>query len=114
NEKFSFSQEEFQKVIRQRLKDENIRLYLNDSLFLYSDTLFHLYSGRDFKPFFIESYGEEDFVDSILILLEKVDEHGLNKENYHFSEVANNFYNAINDTINNPQRLFQLADAEIL
>jgi len=114
NEKFNFSQEEYQKVIAQRIKDENFRLNLTDSLFLYSDTLVHLYSERDFKPFFIKSYEEEDFVNSVLILLEKADEHGLDKENYHFSAIANNFYDAINDTINNPQRLIQLADAEIL
>jgi len=113
NEKFKFSEAEYRKALENRFNDEGFSVFFKDSSFEYLDTLRHLYGERNFKPFFINSFEEEDFVDSLLILFERAYEHGLNPGQYHLRLIAAEFYESVNDTINNPKRLSQLADSDI-
>ena len=113
NEIFEFSEDDYLKVLESRFTDDNFSIYMKNPYFTFLDTLKHFYAKRDFEPLFIKSYEEENFVNSLLIIIEKVAEHGLDPEQYHFSLIASEFFNAINDTIANPFRLFQLANAEL-
>ncbi len=113
NEKFKFSESEYQNIIKKRFSDESFYVFLKDSSFQYLDTLKDFYSARDFQPVFIKSFEEKRFVDSLLAILSKAEEHGLEPELYHFSLIEDQFFNAINDTIKNPERLTQLANSEL-
>ena len=113
NEKFKFNETDYQNTLKNRFTDESFAVYLKDPSFIYLDSLKRIYTERNFKPFFIKSYEEKGFVDSLIILLEKSYEHGLDPEFYHLNSIASEFYNSINDTINNPHRLTQLANSEL-
>ena len=110
NEKLKFNESEYYNAIKANFNDEN---FLKDSTFEYLDTLKTFYAGSNFHPVFLKSYEEQNFVDSILNIFEKAAGHGLDPEQYHLSLIASDYYNAINDTISNPDRLAQLANSEI-
>jgi len=114
NEKLKFKESEYQLIFKNRFTDENFSAFLKDSSFQYLDTLKDFYSARNFQPVFIKSFEEKPFVDSLLALFGKAEEHGLIRELYHFNLIVDQFYSAINDTINNPDRLNQLANCELL
>jgi L,D-transpeptidase YcbB len=114
NEKLKFKESEYQLTFKNRFKDENLSVFLKDSSFQYIDTLKDFYSTKNFQPVFIKSFEEKSFVDSLLALFGKAEEHGLIRELYHFNLIVDQFYSAINDTINNPDRLNQLANCELL
>ena len=63
----------------------------------YIDTLKYLYAEHNFQPFFIKSFEEKDFVDSLLTILGKADEHGLNPVRYHFTLIKNEFDKSTRD-----------------
>jgi len=113
NEKLKFKESEYNLTFKNRFSDENFYAFLKDSSFQYLDTLKDFYSARNFKPLFIKSFEHKDFINSLLIIFEKAEEHGLNSEQYHFNWIAQEFFSAINDTINNPDRYIQLANLEL-
>ncbi len=113
NEKLKFNESEYQLTFKNRFSDENLSVFLKDSSFQYLDTLKNFYSARNFKPLFIKSFEHENFINSILVLFEKANEHGLNPEQYHLSLIIEEFFNAINDTIKNSNRYVQLANTEL-
>ena len=114
NKIFNFSEKKFKNALKERFTDESFSVFLNDSSYQHLDTLKDFYSARNFQPVFIKSFEEKDFVDSLLALFGKAEEHGLIRELYHFDLIFDQFYSAINDTINNPDRLNQLANCELL
>lgn len=95
------------------IKKEKSELFA-DSSYLFIDTLKQFYSARSLKPVIIKSFESAELVHSILEVLNLAYEHGLNSEDYHYNLIRNEFYNAVNDTIDNPNRHEQLALAEIL
>lgn len=110
NEKLKFSESEYYNAIKNSFDDKYL---LKDSSFQYLDTLKDFYAKRNFQSVYLKSFEEKNFVDSILIIFGKAVEHGLDPEQYHLSLITSNFYNSINDTINNPDRLTQLANSEL-
>ncbi len=113
NEKFKFNVTEYQKTLESRFTDKAFSSYLTDSSFQYLDTLKYFYSERNYNPVFIKSFEEKNLAGSIISILEKADEHGLDPELYHVNLISKEFYKAINDTIENPDRLRQLANSEL-
>ncbi len=113
NEKLNFNDSLYHQELKNRFSDKDFSSYMNDSSFQYLDTLKQFYYERNFQPVFIKSFEQKDFIDSLLSILNKADEHGLDPELYHISQIKDEFYNAINDTIKNPESLRQLADSEL-
>lgn len=114
NEKLNFDEVRYQNALEKAFYNKEKSGLFSDSSYLFIDTLKYFYSSRSLKPAIIKSFESGELVDSILEVLSVADEHGLNPENYNFSLIRNEFYNAIIDTIDNPNRYEQLALAEIM
>jgi L,D-transpeptidase YcbB len=114
NDKLNFDEVRYQNAIGNLFYNKEKSGLFADSSYLFIDTLKYFYSARSLKPAIVKSFESEELVNSILEVLSLADEHGLNPENYHFNLIRNEFYNAVNDTIDNPNRHEQLAMAEIL
>ncbi|MCW9096919.1 MAG: hypothetical protein OQJ93_05975, partial [Ignavibacteriaceae bacterium] len=73
----------------------------------------YFYSLRDYQPLFIKSFDDNDKVFSLISILERAGEYGLNPEQYHFSDIINDFAGAT-DTVPNLSRYYLLAMTELL
>jgi murein L,D-transpeptidase YcbB/YkuD len=112
NEKLNFSSPAYLSVFKNKIISVDSSLVKLDSLIQYYDTLRVFYARKNYEPIFIKSFEDEDLLNSVLALLEKAGEHGLNPEQYHFSKIADEFSKAV-DTLPNPIRYSQLANTEI-
>lgn len=113
NEKLNFNEIGYRNEISKVFTDNNFT-FGSDTIFQFKDTLNYFYSTRSLHPVFINSFEDEGVVSSILEFIKHSDEHGLNPEFYDYTLIKNEFYNAINDTIENHERHKQLAAAEVL
>ncbi len=114
NDKLKFDETSYHNAIGNFFYNNiNISL-LNNRALQYADTLKHFYSERLFQPFVIKSFEDFHIVNGILDYFLKADEHGLDPDSYHYDQIKKEFFNAINDTIENRARYTQLAAAEIL
>ena len=113
NERLNFSYDEYSKVFKSKFTSIDSTLIKQDLLISYYDTLTSYYAARNYEPLFIKSFEDEDFVYSLIMVLEKVGEHGLNPEQYHFSSIRSEFSKAI-DTLTNNSRFSHLANTELL
>lgn len=113
NEKLNFSSTQYLDVFKSKIVSIYSDLVKQDTLIQYYDTLRYFYSSKNYEPVFIKSFEDEEFIYSLLVILEKAAEHGLNPEQYHFSKLKNEFFEAI-DTLPNNFRYSQLANTELL
>ncbi len=113
NEKLNFSSSEYNSVFKSKIISIDSSLFKQDSLISYYDTLTSYYAKRNYEPVFIKSFEDEDFVFSLLVILEKAGDHGLNPEQYHFSSISTEFSKAV-DTLPNNSRYSHLANTELL
>ena len=113
NEKLNFNFSEYSKIFKDQFVSSENNIIRKDSIIHYYDTLKYFYSLRDFQPLFIQSFEDNDKVFSLISILEKADEHGLNPEQYHFSDIINEFTGAT-DTLPNLSRYYLLAMTELL
>lgn len=80
----------------------------------YLDTLKQYYKVYDYKPLFVKSFNEQSFIDSLLIIIEEVENHGLDKERYHFSMITNEFATALGGDSTNGNKYKHLFNTELL
>jgi len=113
NEKLNFSYSEYSTIFKNQFLSIDVHILQKDSIVTYFDTLKYFYSLRDYEPLFIKSFEDNEKVFSLISILEKVDEHGLNREQYHFSDIINYFAGAT-DTVPNLSRYYLLAMTELL
>ena len=113
NEKLNFDKSEYAEVFKNQFLSMDGYILSQDSILTYFDTLKYFYSLRNFQPLFVKSFEDNDKIFSLIPFLEKVEEHGLNPEQYHFSEIINDFNSAI-DTLPNLSRYYLLAMTELL
>jgi murein L,D-transpeptidase YcbB/YkuD len=113
NEKLKFSYSEYSTIFKNQFLSIDGYILQKDSLITYYDTLKYFYSLRDYEPLFIKSFEDNDKVFSLISILEKAGEHGLNPEQYHFSDIINDFAGAT-DTLPNLSRYYLLAMTELL
>lgn len=112
NQKLNFSAEEYKNVFKDYLiENSQILKSLNMQ---YYDTLINFYSARNFEPVFIKSFEEKTFIDSVLNLFERANEHGLSPNSYHITEFKNAFNEATLGSFTNAERYAHLSKAEIL
>jgi len=113
NEKLNFSSTEYLNVFKSKIISIDSDLVKQDNLIQYYDTLRYFYSSKNFEPVFINSFDDEDLIYSLLNILGKAEDHGLNPEQYHYSSISREFSKAI-DTLPNNSRYSQLANTELL
>lgn len=113
NEKLNFNSSAYLSVFKDKIISVDSSLVKLDSFIQYYDTLRFYYARKNHEPIFIKSFEDEDLLNSVLTLLEKAGEHGLNPDQYHFRKIADVFSQAV-DTVSNPIRYSQLANTEIL
>ncbi|RKY94601.1 MAG: hypothetical protein DRQ13_08040, partial [Ignavibacteriae bacterium] len=113
NEKLSFSYSKYKNAIKNRFSSDDLHVILNDSSFQCFDSLKHYYSAKNFQPVFINSFEQKDLVYSLLAIFAKADEHGINPEQYYPTLIEKEFFQAINDSVGNPDRYYHLAAAEL-
>lgn len=113
NEKLKFDKLSYHNAIGRCFYD-NDAMFFKDKNIQYIDTLKKFYSERSLQPVVIKSFEDATIVNSILEYLVRADEHGLDPALYHYNQIKKDFFDAINDTIDNPNRYDQLAKAEIL
>ncbi|HEY6436181.1 MAG TPA: hypothetical protein VIY47_06300, partial [Ignavibacteriaceae bacterium] len=113
NEKLNFNFSEYVKIFKDQFVLSEDNILQQDSIIHYYDTLKYFYSSRNFQPIFIKSFEDNDKVFSLISILEKADEHGLNPEQYHFNDIINEFTGAT-DTFPNLSRYYLLAMTELL
>lgn len=113
NEKLIFNSSVYLSVFKNKIISIDSALVQIDSLIQYYDTLRVFYAQKNYEPIFIKSFDDEALLNSVLTLLEKAGEHGLNPEQYHFRKIADEFSQAVN-TVPNPVRYSQLANTEIM
>jgi L,D-transpeptidase YcbB len=113
NEKLSFSSSEYTTVFKNKFTAVDSPFIKQDTLVQYYDTLKHFYSSNNFNPIYVKSFDDKGTVDSLLIIFGRAEEHGLNPEQYHLSNIKREFYQAI-DTLQNTSRYLHLANAELL
>ncbi len=114
NEKFKFDSINYQNAIKDLTVTGNFESIKNDSSIFYLDTLTKFYSARNFKPVFIKSFEEQDFLYSLLISFNNVKEHGLSPELYHYSTISEAYIKTMYDSLDSNQRLKGLAEIEFL
>ena len=114
NEKMKFSSPGFLNTFSNKFIDNDWSSIFKDSLFQYYDTLKSFYFKRNYNPLFIKSFEEKEFVDSLLDIIGKAGEHGLNPEQYHLSEIKNEFSESLLDTIANYSSYSHLSATELL
>ena len=113
NEKLNFSYSKYKNAIKNRFSSDDLHVILNDSSFQCFDSLKHYYSAKNFQPVFINSFEQKDLVYSLLAIFVKADEHGINPEQYYPTLIEKEFFQAINDSVGNPDRYYHLAAAEL-
>ena len=113
NEKLNFSHSDYQELLHASFSSED-STNINTSALHYADTLKYFYSGRNFQPLFVKSFEEKSFIDSLLNILGKADEHGLNPERYHFTQIKEEYYNSTKDNLLNADRYRHLSNTEML
>ena len=113
NEKLNFSYAEYSSVFKNKIISVDSALIKQDTLIQYYDTLKSFYEARNYAPVFIKSFEDQEFIYSLLVLLEKAEEHGLNPEQYHTSSISSEFSKSI-DSVQIKSRYFHLANTELL
>jgi murein L,D-transpeptidase YcbB/YkuD len=112
NERLNFSLSVYTTIFKNQLTSDGY-IFNQDSIIQYYDTLKHFYSGKDYQPLFVQSFEDNEKVYALISIFEKCTEHGLNSEQYHFTDIINEFSQAT-DTIPNESRYYHLALTELL
>jgi murein L,D-transpeptidase YcbB/YkuD len=113
NEKLDFSYSTYSTVFKNQLTSIDGYVLQQDSTIRFYDTLKYFYSLRDYEPLFIKSFEDNEKVYAFISIIEKADDHGLNPEQYHFTDIINEFAQAT-DTLPNESRYYHLALTELL
>ncbi len=114
NDELNFNSSDYENILKNTFSNANSASILFASPSEKLDTIKYFYSTQNFKPIFIKSFESKNFVDSLLDILGKADEHGLNPERYHYSSIKNEFYESIKPNIESNNRYIHLANAELL
>ena len=113
NEKLKFNYSDYTTIFKNQLTSIDGYILKQDSIIQYYDTLKYFYGGKDYQPVFVKSFEDNEKLYEFISIIEKSDEHGLNPEQYHFTEIRNEFAQAT-DTLPNESRYYHLALTELL
>ena len=113
NQKLNFNPIDYHAQLRDYFSDADSSISVKMKLH-YADTLWYAYADRYFEPNFIKSFDEKSFIDSLIFIIKKANEHGLNPEVYHPTIILKEFSKALIDSIPSKNRYEHLAKTELL
>jgi murein L,D-transpeptidase YcbB/YkuD len=114
NEELKFNLTDYESILRRNIIIPDTLSILFEAWGRDLDTIKHFYSTQNFKPLFLKSFESKDFIDSLLNILGRATEHGLNPQTYHHSLIKNQFNEALNPISDSNKRHFHLANTELL
>ena len=114
NDKLNFNPRDYALFIEKSLNGQEELSSAVVSRLNYLDTLKQYYKTHDYNPLFVKSFNEQSFIDSLLIIFDETENHGLDKERYHFSVIKNEFATAVGDDSTNIHRYKSLFNTELL
>jgi murein L,D-transpeptidase YcbB/YkuD len=114
NERMKFSYSKLTNIFTHKFINEDWPIIFEDSLFQYYDTLKAFYSKNGFQSLYIKSFEEKEFIDSLLNILGKANEHGLNPEQYHYTLIRKEFARALDDSIADYSNYSHLVNTDLL
>jgi len=115
DEKYMFNAAEYQHFLQNRFNHEDFSFRIPDSTFEFLDTLKYFYASRGFQPIFIKSFDDKFLIDSLLKIIKKAEDHGINPEVFNYNLLKSE-YAKIYDTAltTNSARYIHMANVELL
>lgn len=110
NQKFNFSEEEYQNVLQNLVMNYSTA---EATLFL-ADTLKTYYSLNNYKPLIAKSYEDYSVVDSLIAILSKSEEHGIDPNRYHINLIKSEFDSVFQNNLEPNKRYEHLAKLDFL
>ncbi len=114
DDKYKFDEDEFYNSFRQLITSNDSAITKLSTDPQYFDTLKVFYSLRENKPFWFINLENKNVVDSIISLLEKAYEHGIDPHTYDVELLKNNFSSFLNASTEDKSRYSYLANTELL
>jgi murein L,D-transpeptidase YcbB/YkuD len=114
NEKLNFSNALYERSLSNIFSTGYSTIFISPELKKNLDTLFYVYAERKFKPIFLKSFESKNFIDSLLDILGSAYQHGLNPENYNYTQIKNEFNDAVKIETDYHNRFVHLANTELL
>lgn len=112
NKKLQFNSADYKLQLKNTFENIDSFVFADSSL-LYADTLKHFYNSRGFDPQFIKSFENKELVDSVVEILAKAYEHGLNPNIYHVNNIISEFELAVAQNTSAVDRYKHLSKAEL-
>lgn len=115
NNKYKFVFADYQRVLQNRFDTDYGSFRIPPSSFQYYDTLKYFYTQRAFQPMFIKSYDDSLMINSLLSIIGKSYEHGIDPKIYHYELIKNEYAKLLDSTVDgNAFRYQYLANLELL
>ncbi len=110
NQKFNFSEEKYQNVLR------NLVTHYTPATFslYFADTLKTYYSLNNYKPLIAKSYEDNPAVDSLIAILSKSEEHGIDPNRYHINLIKSELDSVFQNNLEPNKRYEHLAELDFL
>jgi len=86
-----FSSSEYRQSLQGRFIREDTSYIIKPSAVENFDTLKYFYSTREYKPVFIKNFEDTSFMDSVLVIFSKAEEHGLQPALYNFELIKDEY-----------------------
>ncbi len=113
--KYKFVSTEYQHFLQNRFNSLDSSFQIPSSNFEYFDTLKYFYAGRNFQPMFMKSYDDNYFIDSMLSVIRKSGEHGIEPNIYKYDLLKSEYKKLLDSGItDNSVRYIHLANIELL
>jgi murein L,D-transpeptidase YcbB/YkuD len=87
----NFSLEKYQQTLQSRFSKGDASFIIKDSSIENFDTLKYFYSARDYKPLFIKDFEDTLFMDSVLSIFSKAEEHGLQPDLFNYNIIKEEY-----------------------
>lgn len=110
NQQYNFIEEEYQNVLHNLVKNyspETFNLFFADTLKIY-------YSLNNYKPIIAKSYEDKPVIDSLISVLSKSEEHGIDPNRYQIGLIERVFDSTFQNNLEPNKRYEHLAELDFL
>jgi len=115
DEKYKFVSADYERVLQNRFAAGDSSFRIPSSHFTYFDTLKYFYEQRAFQPMFIKSFDDNRLFNSLLSLIGKSYEHGIEPNVYDCELIKNEYAKLLDSAVENCAfRYRHLANLELL
>jgi len=115
NSQYKFISAEYQRFFQNRFNPEDFSFRIPDSVFQYLDTIKSFYTGMEYQPRFIKSFEDTLVAESLLKILHRSTEHGIDPNTYNYDLIKGEYHKIYDSTLtNNSARYIHMANVELL